>query len=276
MTRTGNLGATLSVVLSSPGGHEVAPFSETVTFGPNVLSTTVSVPIANDGQPGESHDRHPAFALLSRRRRDPRRDRVRQPGHRRHNNPPFVTITSLQPSTIKVGTGKKAKKESVSNSSSAARSMAPGAWGSMCSSLGKTKKHKTTYTTRVPLTSAAYNYPGTPPNSVTLFLKNKPKLSASEQLTVNAGAITDSYGRPLGQNFVVTFSNRGVNDPVVHAIIVRTVSAIAVNHRRSVFRIDRSALWITKIANRPQRPAFASSSAARYSARFSTSMIVCG
>ena len=53
LTRLGNLGAALSVVLSSPGGHEVAPFSQTVVFGPNVLSVDVAVPIANDGQPGE-------------------------------------------------------------------------------------------------------------------------------------------------------------------------------------------------------------------------------
>ena len=76
---------------------------------------------------------------------------------------------------------------------------------------GKTKKHVTTYSTRVPLTSAAYNYPGTPPNSVTLFLKKKPTLSTPEQLTVTAGAITDSYGRSLGQNIVITFSNKGVS-----------------------------------------------------------------
>ena len=77
--------------------------------------------------------------------------------------------------------------------------------------LGKTKKHITTYSTGVPLTSAAYDYPGTPPDTVTLFLKKKPSLSASEQLTVTAGAITDSYGRSLGQNIVITFSNKGVS-----------------------------------------------------------------
>ncbi len=40
--------------------------------------------------------------------------------------------------------------------------------------------------------------------------------------------------------------------------------------------IDCSVLRSTKAANLSQRPAFASSSAVRYSARFSTSMMVCG
>ena len=121
-----------------------------------------------------------------------------------------MTITSLQPATIKVGKGKRAKKEPALELQFSGPVNGAGSLGLYTLELGKTKKHITTYSTRVPLTSAAYDYPGTPPNTVTLFLKKKPTLSASEQLTVTAGSITDSYGRSLGQNIVITFSKKGV------------------------------------------------------------------
>ena len=47
--------ASLTVTLSSPGGHDVTPLSETVTISPNVTSQIVTNPISNDGQPGESN-----------------------------------------------------------------------------------------------------------------------------------------------------------------------------------------------------------------------------
>ncbi len=47
------LSISLTVTLSSPGGYDVAPFSETVTIGPNVTSHIVTIPISNDGQSGE-------------------------------------------------------------------------------------------------------------------------------------------------------------------------------------------------------------------------------
>ena len=53
LTRSGNLSATVTVVLSTPGGTDVAGFQETVTFGPNTTSETVLVPIQNDGKPHE-------------------------------------------------------------------------------------------------------------------------------------------------------------------------------------------------------------------------------
>src|SRR5262249_17697320 len=49
LTRTGNLSATVTVVVSSPGGQDVAAFQQTVTFGPNATSATVTVPIQNNG-----------------------------------------------------------------------------------------------------------------------------------------------------------------------------------------------------------------------------------
>ena len=54
ISRTGNLSASLTVTLSSPGGHDITAFAETVTIGPNVTSQIVTIPISNDGQPGES------------------------------------------------------------------------------------------------------------------------------------------------------------------------------------------------------------------------------
>ena len=41
------------MTLSSPGGHDIAAFAKTVTIGPNVTSQIVTIPISNDGQPGE-------------------------------------------------------------------------------------------------------------------------------------------------------------------------------------------------------------------------------
>ena len=55
ISRTGNLSASLTVTLSSPGGHDITAFAETVTIGPNMTSQIVTIPISNDGQPGESN-----------------------------------------------------------------------------------------------------------------------------------------------------------------------------------------------------------------------------
>ncbi len=210
LTRVGNLSTTLSVVLSSPGGHEVAPFSETVTLGPNLLSKTVPITIINDGQPGESNTVIP-LSLSS-------------PGPGAalganasaslvilDDNLPLVTITSLQHPTIKVGTGKKAKKEAVLQLQFSGPVSGAGNVAAYVLESGKTKKGKTTYTKRVPLTSAVFDYPGAPPNTVTLFLKSKLNLSLPEQLMVNASLITDSSGRALSQSYVVQFSNKGVS-----------------------------------------------------------------
>jgi hypothetical protein len=209
LTRAGDLSSTLSVVLSSPGGHEVAPFSEVVTFGPNVLSKTVSVTISSDGQPGENQTVIP-LSLSS-------------PGPGAtlgatasaslvivDTNPPLVTITSLQHPTIKVGTGKKAKKSVVLQLQFSGPVTGAGDLAAYVLESGKTKKGKTSYSKPVRLTSAVYDYPGAPPDTVTLFLGSKLNLSVPEQLTVSSSLITDSFGRSLGQSYVVQFSNKGV------------------------------------------------------------------
>ena len=55
ISRAGNLGASLTVTLSSPGGHDVTAFTKVVTIGPNVTSQIVTIPISNDDQPGEGN-----------------------------------------------------------------------------------------------------------------------------------------------------------------------------------------------------------------------------
>ena len=115
ISRAGNLSASLTVTLSSPGGHDVAAFAETVTIGPNVTSQIVSIPISNDGQPGESD----AVIPLS----------LSSPGSGAslgamttaslviHDDNPFpapVIVESVHWETIKVkvGSGKRAKTKS--------------------------------------------------------------------------------------------------------------------------------------------------------------------
>jgi hypothetical protein len=214
VTRAGNLSASVTVVVSSSGGHEVAPFSQTITFGPNVPSLSVTIPIANDGQLGEGDVAIPlslsspgigatlgatssASLIIS------------------DNNPlpPPVTIVSLKNPTIKVktGVGKKAKTKSetvidLQLSGAIIGALNLGAYQVLS---GTTKKGHTTFKGKVPLASAGYNA-GT--ETVTLYPTGKLNLSKPEQLTVSAGLLTDGFGRPLngGKNVVITFSNKGV------------------------------------------------------------------
>ena len=120
------------------------------------------------------------------------------------NNPPLVTITSLKHTTIKVGVGKRAKKEVELQVQFSGSVVGAENLGAYVLESGKTRRGKTTYSKRVPLKSAVYDYSGTPPDSVTLFLKRKLPGSVPEQLTVIAGLMTDSYGRPLAENLVAT------------------------------------------------------------------------
>ena len=52
LTRAGNLGSSVNVVLSSPGGADVATFQQTISFAPDTTTMAVAVPIENNGQPG--------------------------------------------------------------------------------------------------------------------------------------------------------------------------------------------------------------------------------
>ena len=209
VTRTGGESSTFTVMLQSPGGQDVAPFTREITLGPNEPSATVSIAIVNNGLPGESNTVIPlslsspvggavlgAAATASLVLID--------------DNPALVTITSLAHEAIKVGSGRKAKKETVLELQFSGPVTGAGSLGAYVIESGKTKKGKTTYNKPVPLTSAAYEYLGTPPHTVTLFLKNKLNLSLPEQLTVNGSLMTDSDGRPLPESIVVQFSKKGV------------------------------------------------------------------
>ena len=57
--RVGNLGASVTVDISSPGAPDVAAFNKTISFGPNVTSQAVNIPFINDGQSGESDESAP-------------------------------------------------------------------------------------------------------------------------------------------------------------------------------------------------------------------------
>ncbi|HKM56831.1 MAG TPA: hypothetical protein VJY33_25725, partial [Isosphaeraceae bacterium] len=212
LTRAGNLSTTVTVVVSSPGGHDVAGFQQTITFGPNATSAAVPVSIQNDGRPGE-----PDVAIpLS----------LSSPGPGatlgatasatlvvRDNNPfpPLVTVASLQPTTVrvKVGKGKRAKTKTETGlllqfSGALAGTGNPAAYHLL---TGKTKRGVTTFNKFVPLT--VFN---STPSTVTLLPAGKLNLSQPEQLRVTAVDLIDAFGRPLngGQSSVATFGNKVV------------------------------------------------------------------
>ena len=117
LSRAGNLPDAVTVVVTSPGGSGVASFQKTITFAANAQTATFTVPIQNNGVPGQSDVTVP-LALSS-------------PGSGAslgatasaslviHDNNPFPppVTASLQLATaaIKIGKGKKAKtkKETV-------------------------------------------------------------------------------------------------------------------------------------------------------------------
>jgi hypothetical protein len=219
VTRTGNLSATLTVVLSSPGGHEVAAFQETLTFGPNVSNQTVTVPLQNDGKPGESDVSIP-LSLSS-------------PGtgatlgattsatlgvHDNNPLPPVVTVTSFQTTTVKIttGTGRRTKTKTepgllLGFSGDLTGTGTPAAYQLL---TGKTKKGVTTYSKSIPLTVSSAM-----PTSVTLVPSAKLTLSQPLELKVKAVDLADAFGRPLdgGQNFTTTFGNRVVTSARVNS-----------------------------------------------------------
>jgi hypothetical protein len=57
ISRTGNLSATLTVNISTPGDTDVAAFSKTISFAPNSTSQSVTIPIINNGQSGQADQR---------------------------------------------------------------------------------------------------------------------------------------------------------------------------------------------------------------------------
>ena len=213
MTRSGNLTASVTVVVFSTGGSDVAPFQQLLSFGPNVLSATVAVPIVNDGQPGEPAANIPltlsspgAGAVLGAQRSSTLVVVDDNP------LPPVETITSLTTPTVRVTTGSgrkaKSKTETAIELTFSGAVAGAGNVGAYQLYAGKTKKRVTSYSQRVPLGSATYN-----PSSfsVILLLAGTKKLSALNQLQVSTSSITDDYGRPVdaGAGFVGDFGKGG-------------------------------------------------------------------
>ena len=240
LTRTNNLPSTVSVVVSSPGGHDLAAFQQTITFSPNNPSAVLTNPMQNDGQPGESDVAIP-LSLSS-------------PGpgaslgtttsatlvvHDNNPFPPLVTVTSLQLPTIKVktGTSKKAKTktETVVQLHLSGPLNGAGNLGAYKLLSGQTKRGVTTFNKVVPLASAVYNSTAL---TVTFIPAGKLNLSNPKQLRITAALLTDAYGRPLdgnydgqpGGNFVGTFKNRGITfAQVKSAARIEALSASSVD-----------------------------------------------
>ncbi len=228
LTRAGNLSATVTVVLSSPGGTDVAGIQQTVTFGPGMTTETVPVPIQNDGKPQEPDATIP-FSLSS-------------PGsgatlgapsaanlivHDNNPLPPPVTVT-LQLTQVKVttGTGKRAKTTTETGLELIFSGPINGAGnlGAYHVFSGKTKKGVTTFSQPVPLSSVVYN----PATRIAMVApRNKLNLAVPEQIQLTAALLTDNYGRPLdgkhsgqpGSNFAANFSNKGIQAAAVDAIL---------------------------------------------------------
>ncbi len=219
LTRSGNPSATVTVVLSSPGGSDVAALQETVTFGPSTTSLTVEVPIHNDGMPNEPDDSIP-LALSSPGAGATLVDMSTATLIVHDNNPlppPVTASLQLVPVKIKTVMGKKVKtttKTELQLTFSGAINGA-GNLGAYHVFAGKTRKGVTTFNTPVRLSSVGYD-PMT--FTATLATKSTLNLAEPEQLQVTGALLTDSFGRPLdgkgngspGSDFVVTFGRNGI------------------------------------------------------------------
>ncbi len=226
--RSGNVGATVTVVVSSSGGPDVAAFSQTVSFGPNVSNQSVTIPIINDDRAGES-DVDIQIALSSAGT-GATLGSIQSTVLVIHDNnpsppPPLVIVESLQVEKIKVGKGKKAKKETVLvlqfsgalNAGAAdnanAYELAP-VITVKATGKGKHKKPPTTTLgTSVKLASAVYTS-----NQVTLTPRGTLNLAKPEELIVKAALVTDTLGRQIdgndngqaGGNYIATISGSRV------------------------------------------------------------------
>jgi hypothetical protein len=214
LARAGNLSASVTVVVSSPGGPDVATFQQLVTFGPNTTTASITIPIQNDERPGSADASIPlALASASDGAALGARSTATLIVHDDNPFPPLVTITSFHLPKMRVnpGTSKKPRKvlETViqldfSGALNGAKKLAAYHLRS-----GRTRKRVLIFDRTVPLASALYDPAAL---SVTLIARSKLNLSRPERLTVISSLFTDTFGRPLngGKNYVFTFSNQGV------------------------------------------------------------------
>ena len=162
VTRSGSPDATATVVLSSPGGQDVAPLMTTVTFGPGTSAQTVSIPIQNDGVPGEGDAIIPLSLSSASSGATLGSASASLVIHDTNPFPAPITVTSVSTPRIavKVGKGKKAKtqKETVLQVTFSGN-VASGVLNSGAYRVksGQTKKAVTTYNKKVALSSFSYN-----------------------------------------------------------------------------------------------------------------------
>ena len=244
ISRAGNLSASLSVTLSSPGGHDVTAFTKTVTIGPNVTSQIVTIPISNDGQPGESNTIIPL--TLSSPGAGATLGAATTASLVIHDDNPFpapAIVESVRWETIKVkvGNGKRARTKSETVLDIQFSGLVGGA-GDLAayqlSSITRKKAKKMTVTSYKPirLTSAV---PASSPmtSMVSLLPAIKPNLSQSDRIQIIAADLTDAYGRPLdgnddgvpGGNYVAIVTKNGVTPAAVAApatVMARAVDAV--------------------------------------------------
>lgn len=117
LSRTGNLLDAVTVVVQSPGGSAIAPFQKSITFAANAQTATFTVPIQNNGVPGQSDVTVP-LSLSSPGSGASLGTTVSASLVIHDNNPfppPVTASLQLATAAIKMGKGKKAKtkKETV-------------------------------------------------------------------------------------------------------------------------------------------------------------------
>jgi hypothetical protein len=225
ISRAGNLAAALTVVLSSAGGRGVAAFTRTVTIGPNTTSQPVTIPIANDGRPGESDATIPLS--LSDPGSGASLGATRTASLVIHDDNPFpppVVVQSVHWGTMKVqvGTGKKARTKSETALEIQFSGLVAGAGDLAAYQLSgvmtrKVKKQTVTTYKPIRLTSAV---PASSPltSMVSLLTATKPNVAQTDRLQIVAADLTDVYGRALdgnddgqpGGNFVATIKGNSV------------------------------------------------------------------
>jgi hypothetical protein len=115
------------------------------------------------------------------------------------DNPPLVTVISVQVGTIQLGTGKKARKTTglviqLSGPVNPAQAQGLAEYRLLA---GTVRKGRTTYNRNVPLSSAGYN-PAT--RVVSLAPRGKLNPAQPEQLRITASLLTDTLGRPIDGN----------------------------------------------------------------------------
>ena len=228
----------------SPGGHDVTAFAKVVTIGPNVTSQIVTIPISNDGQPGESNTIIPL--TLSSPGAGATLGAATTASLVIHDNNPFpapAIVESVRWETIKVkvGNGKRARTKSETVLDIQFSGLVGGA-GDLAayqlSSITRKKAKKMTVTSYKPirLTSAV---PASSPmtSMVSLLPAIKPNLSQSDRIQIIAADLTDAYGRPLdgnddgvpGGNYVAIVTKNGVTPAAVAApatVMARAVDAV--------------------------------------------------